>query len=56
LERILREIRRIARRVGYFQNQRSLELSIFSYLKEADLIPREGEIIEKEVINFAKNY
>jgi transposase-like protein len=28
LERILREIRRIANRVGYFQNQRSLELFI----------------------------
>jgi len=57
LERILREIRRIVRRVGYFQNQRSLELFIFSYLKEADLIPREGGNLErKEVINFAKNY
>ena len=57
LERILREIRRITRRVGYFQNQRSLELFIFGYLKEAKLIAWEGGNIErKEVINFAKNY
>jgi putative transposase len=57
LERLLREIRRIAKRVGYFQNQRSLELFIFGYLKEANLIAWEGENLErKEVSNFAKNY
>ena len=57
LERILREIRRITRRVGYFQNQRSLELFIFGYLKEAKLIAWEGGNTErKEVINLAKIY
>ena len=55
LERILREIRRIAKRVGYFQNQRSLELFIFGYLKESTLIAREeGNLQKKEVSNFAK--
>ena len=57
LERILREIRRITKRVGYFQNQRSLELFIFGYLKEVNLVAWEGGNSQRKVTsNFAKNY
>lgn len=42
LERINRELRRITRRVGYFQNQRSLDIFIYLTLKE------EGLIIERQ--------
>jgi len=58
LERILREIRRITKRVGYFQNQKSIELFIFGYLKEASLIVWEGGYLERKggVSNFARNY
>ena len=41
LERINRELRRITRRVGYFQNQRSLDIFIYLALKE------EGFIIDR---------
>ena len=38
LERINRELRRITRRVGYFQNQRSLDVFTYLTLKEEGLI------------------
>ncbi len=38
LERINRELRRITRRVGYFQNQKSLDVFIYLTLKEEGLI------------------
>ena len=38
LERINRELRRITRRVGYFQNQRSLDIFIYLALKEEGFI------------------
>ena len=41
LERINRKLRRITRRVGYFQNQRSLDIFIYLALKE------EGFIIDR---------
>jgi len=38
LERINRELRRITRRVGYFQNQKSLDIFIYLTLKEQGMI------------------
>jgi|GEM_PF-4958418 len=38
LERINRKLRRITRRVGYFQNQRSLDIFIYLTLKEEGFI------------------
>lgn len=38
LERINRELRKITRRLGYFQNQRSLDVFVYSALKEEGLI------------------
>ena len=38
LERINRELRRITRRAGYFQNQRSLDIFIYLALKEEGFI------------------
>ena len=42
LERINRELRRVTRRVGYFQNQRSLDIFIYLALKEEGLIIDRG--------------
>ena len=42
LERINRKLRRITRRVGYFQNQRSLDIFIYLALKEEGLIIDRG--------------
>ena len=38
LERINRELRKVTRRYGYFQNQRSLDIFIYLTLKEEGLI------------------
>ena len=51
LERILRELRRTTRRIGYFQNQKSLELFIFAQIKEMDLLPEEGGIEESLLLH-----
>jgi transposase-like protein len=42
LERINREMRRITKRFGYFQSQRSLDIYLYLFLKE------EGLIIDKQ--------
>ena len=42
LERINRELRKISRRIGYFQNQRSLDVFTFLTLKEEGLIIDRG--------------
>ncbi|MFA7113910.1 MAG: transposase, partial [Candidatus Omnitrophota bacterium] len=38
LERINRELRKVSRRYGYFQNQRSLDIFTYLTLKEEGLI------------------
>lgn len=48
LERINRELRKVSRRYGYFQNQRSLDIFTYLTLKE------EGLIIEKTFENMPK--
>lgn len=49
LERINREIRRITRRAGYFQNQRSVDIFIYLTLKEQGLIiERQFEVMPNE--------
>lgn len=60
LERINRELRKITRRLGYFQNQRSLDTFIYLTLKEEGLIiDRDFEVMpenQKQVsLEFAKN-
>ena len=42
LERINRELRKISRRIGYFQSQRSLDIFTYLTLKEEGLIIDEG--------------
>lgn len=42
LERINRELRRITRRLGYFQNQRSLDVFVYLTLREEKLIIDRG--------------
>ena len=49
LERINRELRRITERIGYFQNQKSLNVFIYLTLKEQNLLIEEDEDMPKEV-------
>jgi len=49
LERINRELRRITKRIGYFQNQKSLNVFIYLVLKEQNLLIEEEEDMPKEV-------
>jgi len=44
LERINRELRKISRRLGYFQNQRSLDIFVYLTLKEEGLIKEDMPI------------
>ena len=54
LERINRELRRVTRRVGYFQSQKSLDIFTYLTLKEQGLIiDRAFEVMPKQNKNIA---
>jgi putative transposase len=51
LERVNRELRRIIRRIGYFQNQKSLDVFIYLTLKEQNLLIENNEDMPKETVS-----